>query len=467
MDNEELLRRTPPHSLEAEMACIGAIFQSNIAVDALLNILREDDFYDQKNRLIFNAVKELSDQHAPIDTVSVANILDSQNQLQRIGGSKYLLDIVQMVPATSSTEFYAKIVLEKSLLRQMIQASLEIIDNVYANQNDFEEVADRAERAIFDLTSRIHGSNYILLKDAIKLTLEGIQRLAENEGILPGVQTNFPDLDALTGGLQRGNLIIIAARPAMGKTSFALNLAVNVAKESPENGILFFSLEMTYQEIVMRLLASESEIKHKTISRGDIRNNTQLWDRLIDAAGDLSKLNIIIDESDGLTINEIRSRARNMKRKYKINMIMIDHLQLVNASHNSQPSYNRNQEISFISRSLKGLAKELDIPVVVLSQLSRAVESRTDKHPILADLRESGAIEQDADLVAFLYRDVYYNKDTESPNVTELKIEKNRHGALGTINLFFNPEITRFESLDSHHTQLGSGFVPGSDDTGF
>jgi replicative DNA helicase len=447
MSGDNLLKRTPPHSVEAEKAAIGAMLISDNAVNTILEILSPVDFYDEKNRVIFESIRELRDNSAPVDVVTVSERLEANGKLEKIGGPAYISEIAENVPSASSGEYYANTVVEKSVLRQLIQASLKIVDNVFEFQSDVERLSDEAERAIFEVTSKRFRGKHRLIGDVVTEALSGIDKLASSDHIYTGLPTGFSDFDDLTSGLQPSSLVVLAARPSMGKTALAINMAQNIANDGA--GVLVFSLEMSDQELVYRMLSSQSGIPLKKIRSGRLsKPPAKDWDNLVKAAAELSKCNIIIDDTPAISISEIRSKSRRIFSRYKIGLVIIDHLQLVTAGDPTRPSFNRNQEISFISRSLKALAKELDIPVLVLSQLSRGVESRTDKKPILSDLRESGAIEQDADIVAFLYREEYYKRDdTAVPNFAELDIAKHRNGSCGSVPLQFNHELVTFRNF--------------------
>ncbi len=452
MANEDLIKRVPPHSAEAEQACIGAMLSNNEqAINTVFETLKSEDFFDPKHQVIFDTIKMLQEESAPVDLVSVADRMESMGQLSRAGGSAFLSSLSDRVPASSSVGYYARMVADKSLLRSLIQASHQIIDDVFQNQSKPEHISEMAERAIFDVTNRKLRTSYAELKDVVTETLTGIERLAKDGNIYTGLPTGFKKFDELTGGLQKGALVVLAARPAMGKTAMALNIASNVCTYSRDNGALVFSLEMSDQELAMRMLSSESRIAMEKIRKGRLSDQHGEWGALVETAGRLHAMNIIVDDTPAISIHEIRAKSRRVVSKYKVNLIIIDHMQLITADESSKPSFNRNAEISYISRSLKALAKELDLPIVVLSQLSRSVESRQDKRPMLSDLRESGAIEQDADIVTFLYRDEYYNKETEKKGISELIIAKQRNGPTDTIDLTFLGECVRFENLDAHH----------------
>lgn len=453
---DDLLKKVPPYSPEAEQSCVGAMLMAPVAINTVLEILNENDFFDEKNRIIFHTIEELSDNSAPVDAVSVSERLASHNLLQQAGGSVYLSKLIENVPSLSNVQYHAKIVLEKAMLRDLINAARTIIDNIYENQSDVEKISDEAERLIFDVTNRKLRSNYKVLKDILSDTLMGIERISKSKHIYTGLQTGYTEFDDMTSGLQSGDLIVIAARPSMGKTAFALNIASNVARMNQDNGVMVFSLEMSYQELVLRMLSSESRLDMQRLRRGQLNTAANEWDTLVRSAGMLSRMKILVDDTPAISLNEIRAKSRRVKSKYGIKLIVIDHLQLVTtADSNKVATFNRNNEISYISRSLKALAKELELPIIVLSQLSRKVDERGGDHkPILSDLRESGAIEQDADLVAFLYREEYYKKDSEKKNIAELLLQKQRNGPTGDVQMVFSKEIVRFDNLDKHFAYL-------------
>jgi replicative DNA helicase len=460
---DDLLKRTPPYSMEAEQSCIGAMLMSKSAISAVQELLRDDDFFDEKNRTIFKIIEELSEKNLPVDTVSVTDRLSSAGLLQVSGGSAYLAKLIENVPSFSNILSHARLVLEKSMLRELINSARMIIDTVYENQSDVEKISDEAERLIFDVTNRKLRSNYQFIKQILPDTLKGIERISKSKHIYTGLPTGFTELDDKTSGFQDGDLIVIAARPSMGKTSFALNVAANIAKMNENNTVMIFSLEMSFQEIVFRMLSSESRIDMQRLRKGQL-SSTSEWDHLVKAAGNLSRLKIIIDDTPAISLNEIRAKARRVKAKYNIKTLIIDHLQLITTVDSNKLIINRNNEISYISRSLKALAKELRIPIIVLSQLSRKVDERGGDHkPILSDLRESGAIEQDADIVAFLYREEYYRKESDKKNIAELLLQKQRNGPTGEIQLAFSKEIVRFDNLDIHSVYLEAQNAPAEE----
>ncbi len=455
MPYDELLKRVPPYSVEAEQACLGVMLFSPSVVPYVLEFLNEEDFYDERHKLIFNAIYQLYDAGTLIDAVTVSERLEATNKLLRAGGKEYLSRLLENIPSYSNVSAYVKIVLNRAILRSLLNASRKIIDLIYeSDKDDIEKICDESERLIFDVTHRRMRSDYKLITEIIAETLAGIDRIHKAKHVYTGLPTGFTEFDDKTSGLQNGDLIVIAARPSMGKTAFALSVAANVAhvknkqSQSSQNCVLIFSLEMSFQELALRMLSSESRIDMQRIRKGDIREGE--WKDLSDAAGELSKMLILVDDTPAISLNEIRAKARRVKSRYNLKLVIVDHLQLVTTSDSNKLVINRNAEISYISRSLKALAKELNIPILVLSQLSRAVENRADKRPILSDLRESGAIEQDADVVAFLYRDSYYNKESKEGNKTELIIQKQRNGPTGIVEIAFLSNIVRFENLEKH-----------------
>ncbi len=456
---DDLLKRIPPYSPEAEESCIGAMLMSKNAITVIQEILKDEDFFDEKNRIIYRIINDLSEKNQPVDTVSVTDRLESSGLLQKAGGNAYIAKLIENVPSLSNIQSHARIVLEKSMLRELINAARTIIDNVYEDQSDIEKLSDEAERLIFNVTNRKLRSNYLLIKDIITDTLKGIERISKSKHLYTGLPSGFTELDDKTSGFQNGDLIVIAARPSMGKTAFALNVAANIAKMNINNSVMIFSLEMSYQELALRMLSSESRIDMQRLRKGQLRTSSikeeNEWDRMVDAAGNLSRMRILIDDTPGISLNEIRAKARRVKAKYDIKALFIDHLQLITTVDSNKMIVNRNNEISYISRSLKALAKELEIPIIVLSQLSRKVDERGGDHkPILSDLRESGAIEQDADIVAFLYREEYYKKNSERKNTADLLLQKQRNGPTGEIQIVFSKESVRFDNLDKFSSYL-------------
>jgi len=425
------------------------MMMNSYAVDTVLQILTDEDFFDIKNQIIYRAIASLRDKSVPVDIVSVSEYLNSKSELEGIGGSSYLSRLVEAVPAATNVSYYTKIVLDKSVLRNLINTCSNIMDNVYEYQTEVERVLDEAESSVFEASSRKVKSDFAQLKDVLTDTLKTIDK-RKSMGQYTGLPTGYYKYDEITSGLQESDLIVIAARPSMGKTALALNMAVNICRQFPDLGVLFFSLEMSTQELTMRILSTESRIEIMKLRSGRVHQSD--WKDILGAAAMLEKCRLLIDDTPAISVNELRSKARRAIRKYNLKLIIIDHLQIVTAGDPSKPSYNRVQEMSFITRSLKALAKELKIPVLALSQLSRASEKRGDKdrRPILSDLRDSGTIEQDADVISFLHREEYYNDQTEDKGIAELIISKQRNGPIGTVKLGFLPGCVQFTNLEQH-----------------
>ncbi|HEP1368389.1 replicative DNA helicase [Streptococcus pyogenes] len=433
-----------PHDIQTEQAVLGSIFINPEKIIEVAEYLKPDDFYKPAHRILFKAMLSISSNAEPIDVVTVKSVLESQDNLATIGGITYLLDVVNAVPTSSHAEHYAKIVAKKAQLRSIIDNLSDSIGNAYDENMDIDEIIAKTERSLIKLSQSSNKSSFRPVHDVLAENYQKIEERSNNNTQITGIATGFYDFDKLTTGLHEDQLIILAARPAMGKTAFALNIAQNVATKS-NKAVAVFSLEMGAESLVERMLASEGTIKSHHIRTGQL--TAEDWQRLIYAQGELAEAPIFIDDTAGVKITDIRARARRLSQETDgLGLIVIDYLQLIQGSR----SDNRQQEVSEISRQLKIIAKELKVPVIALSQLSRSVEQRQDKRPIMSDLRESGSIEQDADIVAFLYRDDYYtDKSDDQPesNLTELIIKKNRHGSLGTVNLYFHKEYTKFSSL--------------------
>ena len=434
------LRKIPPQQIEAEQSLLGGLLIDNDGLPQALEVLKGDEFYREAHRVIYAAVQDLFERAEPVDLVTIAALLAERNELEAVGGATYLASLANTVPSAANISSYARIVNEKALLRRLIQAANEICASAYGGGKDVEAILDQAEAAIFGITeSRIRNS-YFSLKEVIKKSIETIERFQEYRDVVTGVPSHFADLDKLTAGFQKSDLIILAARPSMGKTAFALNIARNAAVEGVPVGV--FSLEMSKEQLAMRLLCSEARVDSHKIRTGFL--SQQECAKLLAAAGALTDAPIYIDDTANISPLELRAKARRMMADRGLGMVVVDYLQLMKGRENAE---RREQEISEISRSLKGLAKELNIPVIALSQLNRKVEDRHDKRPMLSDLRESGAIEQDADVIMFLYRDEVYNKGTSEPGVAEVNIGKQRNGPTGGVKLAFIGSYTRFENL--------------------
>lgn len=428
--------RIPPHSIEAEKSVLGSVLQSKEALFEVLEILEPEDFYSEHHKEVFEAVRELNRRSEPVDILTVSEELKKRNTLAMVGGRAFVASLPTEAPSTANAESYAHIIKEKAILRSLIQASADILDRSYKDKTDSQEVLSFAEQEIFNIARAKQKKDYTSLYDVMMENISQIDAMASTEGKLIGLTTGFVDLDEKTAGLQKSNLIIIAARPAMGKTAFVLNLAQNAALKADAK-VLIFSLEMSKEELGMRMLSSDTCIDLAKLKTGDL--NRGEWEDLYIGIDRLTKAGIYIDDTPGISLMEMKNKCRRLKAEKGLDLIIVDYLQLMEAKAES-----RQQEISKLSRSLKILAKEMDCPVIVLSQLSRAVEQRIEKKPQLSDLRESGAIEQDADLVMFLYRDEYYNPDTDKPNTCEVILAKHRGGSTGTVELAWLGKYTKF-----------------------
>jgi replicative DNA helicase len=440
--------RVPPHNLEAETSVLGAILLNNDVLSRVADVLDREDFYRTGHRLLYEAMLDLSERGAPIDLVTVTEVLRQKALLEKVGGAAYLSALTNQVPSVENAEHYARIVREKAILRKLIWVSTEIASEGYGADADAEEYLDRAEKAIFEVTARNVRRPFSVVKDILRDAFARIEELYERKELVTGVPSGYQDLDQLTAGFQPSDLIIVAGRPAMGKTSFVLNIAQYAAVEK-NVAVAFFSLEMSKEQLVMRLLCSEAKVDSHRLRRGMLRDSD--WPKLTRAAGALAEAPIYIDDSAGVSTLEVRAKSRRLKSEANLGLIVIDYLQLMRG----RASYDvREQEISEISRSLKGLAKELNVPVIALSQLNRGVESRADKRPMISDLRESGAIEQDADVIMFVYRDEVYNKDTADKGIAEIIIGKQRQGPTDSVKLAFLNEFTRFENLARGYEEI-------------
>jgi len=435
--------RVPPHNREAEQSVIGAIFLDPQALITASEILLADDFYHNAHKKIFETMLRLSDQGKAIDVVTVTEELSAKKEIEDVGGLSYLLELANAVPTAANVAHYAKIVEEKALLRRLIRVATKIVEDGYTREDEVEALLGEAEKKMMEVANRKNAGDFKHVKDVLVETFDNIEQLQSRKGDVTGIPTGFRDLDNITAGFQRNDLIIVAARPSVGKTAFALNVAQSVAVQAREN-VAIFSLEMGAEQLVMRMLCAEGNIDAQVLRTGAL--TTEDWGKLTMAMGSLSNSGIFIDDTPGVRINEIRAKCRRLAQEHGLGMILIDYLQLIQGS--GKPGENRQQEVSEISRSLKGLARELKVPVIALSQLSRGVEQRQDKRPMMSDLRESGSIEQDADIVAFLYRDDYYDKESESKNMIEIIIAKQRNGPTGTVTLAFKKEFNKFINVD-------------------
>jgi replicative DNA helicase len=443
--------RVPPQDLEAEKSLLGALLLSDAAFPNVLEILKAEDFYDPKHTDVFKGMTALYEHHRPIDLMTLAAELKAQGTIKNIGGAPYLTELTNFVPTASHVDAYADLVAQAALRRRLIRAGTDIASAAYDNSTKIEDLVGKAEKNLFEVSDKTVKSEYVALEDLLVDAYDRIEELHRNKGALRGLKTGFRDLDNKTAGFQKGDLIIIGARPAMGKTTFAQNLAYNVAtRNGSQSGVLFFSMEMANQEIVDRMISDISGIDNWKIRTGNVTDDD--FARIGDALGDMNEVPLYIDDTSSMTILELRNKARRAAHDHNISMVIVDYLQLLQGS--DRYAGNRVQEVTEISRGLKTMARELEIPVIALAQLSRGVTGRDDPRPVLSDLRESGSIEQDADLVMFLHRPDYYkqnNDDFVPTNITELILAKHRHGPVGKIELYFHPELLRFMSLDKEH----------------
>ncbi len=442
---QELLGRIPPHSIEAEQSVLGSLMIDRDAIPVVAELLKPLDFYRQDHKEIFEAISDLFEIGKPIDIISVKEQLSLRGTLEGVGGIEYLSTMVDMVPTTANVKHYAKIIEEKSVLRKLIKASEEILNSGFEASEEVSVIVDHAQKRIFDILQRRATQGYFPIKDVLIESFNKLEDLYNTKGFVTGVPTGFTDLDSKTSGLHASDLILIAARPAMGKTSFALNIA-QYASIHARIPVAIFSLEMSKEQLVNRLLCSEAMVDSQKVRTGKLEEED--WPKMARVLGPLSEAPIYIDDTAGLSVMELRAKCRRLKLEKNIGLVVIDYLQLMQGRGRVE---NRQQEISEISRSLKILAKEINIPVITLSQLSRAAETRSDHRPVLSDLRESGAIEQDADIVMFLYRDDYYNPETEKKNIAEVILAKHRNGSTGVVELAWLGQYTKFANLDRYH----------------
>lgn len=443
--------RVPPQDLEAEKSLLGALLLSDAAFPNVLEVLKAEDFYEPRHIDIFKGMTALYEHHRPIDLMTLTAELKNRKTLKSIGGAPYLTELTNFVPTASHVDAYADIVAAAALRRRLIQAGSEIATAAYDGSTKIEDLIGKAEKNLFEVSDKTVKSDYVALEELLIDAYDRIEELHKNKGALRGLKTGFRDLDKKTAGLQKGDLIIVGARPAMGKTTFAQNLAYNVATRNGGNkGVLFFSMEMAKNEIIDRMISDVSGVDNWKIRTGNIE--AEDFTAIGDAMSDMSEVPLYLDDTSSMTILELRNKARRAAHDHDISMVIVDYLQLLQGS--DRYAGNRVQEVTEISRGLKTLARELEIPVIALAQLSRSVTGRDDPRPVLSDLRESGSIEQDADLVMFLHRPDYYkqnNDDYEPTNITELILAKHRHGPVGKIELYFHPELLRFMSLDKEH----------------
>lgn len=437
--------RLPPHNHEAEQAILGAILLEPSVFASVNERVRAEDFYQRSHQQLFQVMNDLIEKGKPVDLVTLTAELQDRNCLDEVGGVTYLTELVESVPTAANVEHYAKIVEEKSLLRRLIYTATQIAQSGYTSSEEVSEIIDHAEKKILEISQHRIRGEFVSIRDVLVETYEQIEALHFNKTGLRGTPSGFVDLDRMTSGFQKSDLIIIAARPSMGKTAFALNVAQNVAIRTGET-VAIFNLEMSAPQLVMRMIAAEGNIDAQAFRTGDLKEED--WEKLTMAISTLSESPIFIDDTPGITIYDIRAKLRRLQAEHGLGLVIIDYLQLISGVKGD----SRQQEISEISRSLKLLARELNVPVISLSQLSRAVEQRQDKRPMLSDLRESGSIEQDADIVAFLYRDDYYNEESEKKNIAEVIIGKQRNGPVGKVELLFLKNYNKFLSLETRFT---------------
>lgn len=439
--DETLLKRVMPHSAEAEQSVIGAMLMDRDAITIASEILTTEDFYQKQYGILFEAMVELYTENSPVDLVTLQNRLREKDVPPEISSLEFAGELITAVPTSVNVKSYAEIVAEKAALRRLIKVNEEIASACYAGKDSVDEIMEDTEKKIFQVLQRKTNDDFVPIKDVVLNALDKIEAASRTKGNVTGHATGFIDLDYKTAGFQNSDLILIAARPSMGKTAFVLNIAEYMAFHSNET-VAIFSLEMSKEQLVNRLFSLESHVEAQNLRTGNLSDSD--WSSLIEAAGILGKSNLIIDDTPGISVANLRSKCRKYKLEHNLGIIMIDYLQLMTGSRKAE---SRQQEISDISRSLKEIARELQVPVVALSQLSRAVEQRPDHRPMLSDLRESGAIEQDADVVMFLYRDDYYNHDTDKKNVAEVIIAKQRNGSIGTVELAWLPSFTKFANM--------------------
>jgi len=446
MESPATAAKKPPQNIAAERSVLGGVLLDNAVLDQILDMVQDSDFYREANRKIFIAMKEMAQKGEAIDYLTLEDRLKSRNEIDQVGGASYLASLTDAVPSLGNVAHYAKIVRDKAVARRLISAATEILQAGIEDSDEVSDYLDRAEQLIFNVSQQRRLAGVVPLKDLVRESFDTIDRLYQEKGQFTGVPSGYRDLDDITSGFQKADLIIIAGRPSMGKTSLAMNIAQYAAHRA-ETPTLFFSLEMSRQSLTMRMLSTEARVDFKQVRTGHLTDSD--WGRLARAAGLLSEAELYIDDTPGIRVMEMRAKARRLqadlaKQNKKLGMIMVDYLQLGTVGGRVE---SREREISEISRSLKALAKELELPVVALSQLSRKPESRESKRPQMSDLRESGAIEQDADVIIFIYRDEVYNEGTPDRGIAELIIGKQRNGPIGTIKLKFFPEYTRFENL--------------------
>ena len=438
---ETLIKRVMPHSVEAEQSVIGAMLMDQEAISVAMELLTGEDFYQRQYGMLFDAMAELYGEGKPVDLITLQNRLKEKDVPPEISSLEFIRDLITAVPTSANVRYYAQIVQEKALMRRLIKVNEDIANTCYAGKEKVDDIMENAEKQIFQVLQKKSADDFVPIKDVVLKALDKIELASRNKGSVTGLATGFIDLDYKTSGFQPSDLILIAARPSMGKTAFVLNIAEYMAFRN-DLTVAVFSLEMSKEQLVNRLFSLESRVDAQLLRNGNLSDTD--WANLIEGAGIIGRSHLIIDDTPGISVAELRTKCRKYKLEHNLDIVMIDYLQLMQGSKKTE---SRQQEISDISRSLKEIARELQVPVVALSQLSRAVEQRPDHRPMLSDLRESGAIEQDADLVMFIYRDDYYNEDSEKKGVAEIIIAKQRNGPIGTVELSWQPSLTRFANL--------------------
>ena len=440
---EALAKKAMPHSVEAEASVVGSMLMDKDAIMTAAELISKEDFYQTPYGIVFESMVELFNEGRPVDLVTLQERLKEKDVSDEVASMEFVRDLITTVPTSANVKYYAEIVAEKALMRRLIRLNEEIANTCYVGKEPLDVILEQTEKSMFELLQRKGGKDFVPIRQVVMRTLEKIEKAAKNRGSVTGIPTGFHDLDYKLSGLQPSDLILIAARPSMGKTAFVLNVAQNVAFRSGK-AVAIFSLEMSNEQLMNRLFAMESNVDAQRLRTGNMQDTD--WEKLIEGAGVIGTSGLIIDDTPGISISELRSKCRKYKLEHGLDLVIIDYLQLM-TGRTGRASESRQQEISDISRALKGLARELNVPVIALSQLSRAVERRDDKRPLLSDLRESGAIEQDADVVMFLYRDEYYNKDSEHKKEAEVIIAKQRNGPVGTVSLVWLGEYTRFANM--------------------
>lgn len=440
--DEALIKKIPPHSVEAEQSVIGSMIMDKDAITMASEIIRSSDFYDQQHGILFDTMLELYNEGKPVDLITLQDRLKEKDVPPQICSLEFIRDLVSSVPTSANVRYYAEIVREKAVLRRLIKAAEETANDCYLDKENLDVILEKAEKQIFDIVQNRGSKDFTDIKEIVLRSIDSIEAASKNHGSVTGIATGFYDLDYKTAGLQPSDLILIAARPSMGKTAFALNIAEYVALRSNITTAIF-SLEMSQDQLVKRLLAMNARVDSQSIRTGNL--SADEWASLMESARIIGNSNLIIDDTSSISVSELRSKCRKLKLEKNLGLVIIDYLQLMTTNKRAE---SRQHEISEISRGLKSLAREINVPIIALSQLSRAVESRPDKRPMLSDLRESGAIEQDADVVMFIYRDEYYNPNTQEPGVSEIIIGKQRNGPTGTVKLAYQGHLTKFANLE-------------------